>query len=85
MAQSAGATSDQEVAVVAPLLIPAVLDLPVLLAVQTAVTDQGGSVVTKVAAGSMLVLARLARREIAVHRKETWIGPFWTNSRIRTT
>ena len=54
-------------ATVAPLLIPAVLDLPVLLTVQLTVTDQGDSVATEVAAGSVLVHARLVRGEIAVH------------------
>ena len=66
---SASATSDQEVAVVAPLLVPAVLDPPVLVAVQITVIDQGDDVATKVVAGSMLVHARLVREEIAVHRE----------------
>ncbi len=69
MAQRASATNDQEVAVVAPLLISAVFDLPVLLAVQITATDQGDDVATKVTAGSMLVHARLVRGEIAVHRE----------------
>ena len=69
MAQRASATNDQEVAVAAPLLIPAVFDLPVLLAVQITATDQGDDVATEVTAGSMLAHARLVRGEIVVHHE----------------
>merc|ERR1711865_678812 len=39
-----GATFDQEVATVAPLLVPAVLDLPVLLTILNTVTHEGDGV-----------------------------------------
>merc|ERR1712124_106369 len=60
------ATSNQEVAVVTPVLIPAVLDLPVLLAIELTITNQSDGMTTKELGSGVLVHTRLVRWEITV-------------------
>merc|ERR1711907_179821 len=58
--------SNQEVAIVTPILIPAVLDLPVLLAIKLTVTNQGDGMTSKELGSCVLVDTRLVCWEIAV-------------------
>merc|ERR1719428_1045933 len=61
-----GATRNQEVAAVAPILIPAVLDLPVLLAIKLAISNQSDSMTSQELRGGVLVDTGLVCWEITV-------------------
>merc|ERR1712046_132921 len=61
------ATLDQEMAAIAPLLVPAVLNLPVINTVEGAVADQGDGMASQERAGLVGVHAGLVRREITVN------------------
>ena len=53
------ATSNEEMAIVAPVLVPAVLDLPVLLAIEVTVTNQNDSMTAQESGTGVLVIAGL--------------------------
>merc|ERR1711988_669289 len=61
-----GSTLDQEVAAIAPLLVPRVLDFPVLGAVKLAVSDQGDGVASQSGSGLVGVHTRLVSWEVTV-------------------
>jgi hypothetical protein len=54
-------------AIVAPLLIPAVLDFPILFAVEGAIANHGDSMASEVITGGCMIHTRLIGLKVRVH------------------
>lgn len=56
-------------ATVSPLLIPAVLDPPILLAVEGTIADHSDSMASLIISAGCVIHARLVRLKVGVHIK----------------